>query len=175
MHDATVDCTTNGKGKVADYTLEELRRFRLEDGLGTTLARQQIPTLEEVMTLCKGRVLVNVDKAGDYMDRVQEVLRKTGTKRQAVYKGEQPCREVRARYGPLLDSILYMPMLLSECADIPLNSDGGTVPSGRHNPAQYEMLDYRGSGGTKSFQDGIAFMPLLQDGASGRGLLLRFR
>jgi glycerophosphoryl diester phosphodiesterase len=63
-------------------------------------------------------VLVNVDKAGDYMDRVQEVLRKTGTKRQVVYKGEQPYREVRARYGPLLDSILYMPMILSERADM---------------------------------------------------------
>jgi glycerophosphoryl diester phosphodiesterase len=118
MHDAAIDRTTNGKGRVADYTLEELRRFRLKDGLGTTLARQQIPTLEEVMTLCKDRVLVNVDKAGDYMDKVQEVLRRTGTKRQVVYKGEQPYHEVRARYGSLLDSILYMPMILSERADL---------------------------------------------------------
>ncbi|MDR1330527.1 MAG: glycerophosphodiester phosphodiesterase family protein [Tannerella sp.] len=118
MHDASIDRTTDGKGKVADYTLEELRRFRLKDGLGTTLALQQIPTLEEVMTLCRDRVLVNVDKADEYMDKVRRVLKSTGTARQVVYKGSRPYRQVRERYGTLLDSILYMPMILSERDDM---------------------------------------------------------
>ncbi|MDR1414224.1 MAG: glycerophosphodiester phosphodiesterase family protein [Odoribacteraceae bacterium] len=118
MHDATIDRTTNGRGKVADYTLAELRRFRLKDALGTALAAQPVPTLEEVMTLCRDRVLVNVDKAGDYMDRVRPVLISTATARQVVYKGDRPYREVRERYGALLDSILYMPMILAEREDM---------------------------------------------------------
>ena len=31
MHDATIDRTTNGSGRVADYTLAELQQFRLRD------------------------------------------------------------------------------------------------------------------------------------------------
>lgn len=30
MHDASIDRTTNGKGKVNDYTLKELQRFKLK-------------------------------------------------------------------------------------------------------------------------------------------------
>ena len=46
--------TTTGKGYPADYTLEELRQFRLKSGTGHKTAHL-IPTLEEVMSLCKGK------------------------------------------------------------------------------------------------------------------------
>jgi glycerophosphoryl diester phosphodiesterase len=49
IHDATVDRTTNGKGRVADLTWEELRR--LDAGLG-----EVVPSLEEVIALVQGRV-----------------------------------------------------------------------------------------------------------------------
>ena len=47
IHDATVDRTTDGKGRVADLTWEELRR--LDAGLG-----EAVPSLEEVMELVHG-------------------------------------------------------------------------------------------------------------------------
>ncbi len=34
MHDKKIDRTTTGKGYPADYTLEELRQFRLKSGTG---------------------------------------------------------------------------------------------------------------------------------------------
>ena len=47
MHDLTIDRTTDGKGRVADYTYEELQRFRLVDRDGN-VTDYRIPTLAEV-------------------------------------------------------------------------------------------------------------------------------
>ena len=110
MHDRTIDRTTTGQGSVADYTLAELGQFQLKDALGTALT-QSIPTFEEVMLLCRDKILVNVDKASGCMDEVREILRKTGTEKQVIYKGDKPYREVSEQYGNLLDEIIYMPVV----------------------------------------------------------------
>ncbi|MGM9477264.1 glycerophosphodiester phosphodiesterase family protein [Pedobacter sp. GSP4] len=83
MHDNTIDRTTNGKGKVGDYTLEELSRFRLKNGLGR-LTPHPIPTLREMMLAAKGRILINVDKGNDHLDLVFKVLKETATTDQAI-------------------------------------------------------------------------------------------
>lgn len=57
IHDFTVDRTTNGSGEVHKMTLAELKHLVVEDG-------HQIPTLSEVMTLCKGRCMVNIEMKG---------------------------------------------------------------------------------------------------------------
>jgi glycerophosphoryl diester phosphodiesterase len=61
MHDATLDRTTNGKGKVGDYTYKELQAFRLKDHDGN-LTDYKIPTLESVIKWSKGKTIVNLDK-----------------------------------------------------------------------------------------------------------------
>ncbi len=48
IHDETVDRTTNGRGRVKDFTLAELQR--LDAGRG-----ERIPALEEVVELVRGR------------------------------------------------------------------------------------------------------------------------
>lgn len=107
MHDGTIDRTTNGKGKPSDYTLEQLKKFRLRDGLGT-LTKHTIPTLEEVMELVKGKVLVNLDKSYPYYNEAYQVLKKTGTLQQALFKTDATYPEVRERYPAILDSITFM-------------------------------------------------------------------
>ncbi|MDX1365368.1 MAG: glycerophosphodiester phosphodiesterase family protein [Arenibacter latericius] len=59
LHDRTLDRTTNGSGKVGDYTLEELKKLRLIHMDSLTLER--IPTFEEVLQLTKGKVLIDID------------------------------------------------------------------------------------------------------------------
>lgn len=60
MHDATIDRTTNGSGRVADYTLAELQQFRLKDRDGN-LTEFRIPTLEEAIRWSQGRTILNLD------------------------------------------------------------------------------------------------------------------
>ena len=59
MHDKTIDRTTNGTGKVDDFTLAELKEFKLK--LGNDVTNEQIPTFEEVLQLTKGKMLLDVD------------------------------------------------------------------------------------------------------------------
>jgi len=83
MHDNTIDRTTNGKGKVSDFTLEEISKFKLKNGLGRVTINP-IPTFKEMMLEAKGKILINVDKGNDHLPEVFKVLRETGTMQQAV-------------------------------------------------------------------------------------------
>lgn len=83
MHDQTIDRTTNGKGNVSDYTLEEIRKFRLRNGLGR-VTNNDIPTFKELMLVAKGKILINVDKGNDHLKEVFDVLKETGTTNQSI-------------------------------------------------------------------------------------------
>jgi glycerophosphoryl diester phosphodiesterase len=98
MHDNTIDRTTNAKGKVGDYTLEELKKFRLKNGLGR-VTENQIPTMSEMMLAAKGKILINVDKGNDHLDLVFKVLRETSTIDQAIVNvgDDVPYGELKAK------------------------------------------------------------------------------
>ena len=110
IHDATVDRTTNGKGKVSDLTLEEVKKLRLRAGHGV-VTRHEVPTLEEVLNLCKGKVLINIDKGYDYFQQMYSLLTKTGTLDQVVIKGGHSYDKVKAQNGKVLDEVIYMPIV----------------------------------------------------------------
>lgn len=110
MHDAKLNRTTTGKGVIAELTLDSIRTFRLKNGVSIK-THHEIPTLREVLLLCKDRVLINLDKADRYFDLVVPVLQETGTTRQIIMKGRKPADEVRALYGQYLDEVIYMPIV----------------------------------------------------------------
>lgn len=110
MHDKTIDRTTNGKGKPEDYTLAELKALRLKNGMGR-ITDHTIPTLAEVMTALKGKVMVNLDKSYEYFNEAFTIVKETGTLRQAIFKAEAPYAEVQQRYPGIQDSVLYMPVI----------------------------------------------------------------
>ncbi|WP_443939873.1 glycerophosphodiester phosphodiesterase family protein [Pedobacter sp. MW01-1-1] len=83
MHDNTIDRTTNGKGKVSDYTLAEIRKFKLKNGLGRVTSHG-IPTMKEMMLAAKNKIIINVDKGNDHLPQVFNVLEATGTLNQAI-------------------------------------------------------------------------------------------
>ena len=61
MHDPTVDRTTNGKGKVRNLSLAEIRS--LDAGLkkGMVFENERVPLLEEVFAELGGKLLLNIE------------------------------------------------------------------------------------------------------------------
>lgn len=120
MHDLTVDRTTNGKGKLSEMTLEEVKKLRLKNACGIKGSLHQVPTLEEIMTLAKGKIMVNLDKTeGETVSESYEILKKTGTVDHGIFKGNDPISVMRQKYGNLMDSIIYMPKVWYDLPDIP--------------------------------------------------------
>lgn len=58
MHDETVDRTTNGTGAIRSLSFEEIRRLDAGNG-------ERVPTLDEVLTLTKGKVQLLCELKGE--------------------------------------------------------------------------------------------------------------
>ena len=76
IHDDTVERTTDGKGEVAELTLEELKR--LDAGAkfkGGPFKGAQIPTLDEVFAVTSGKCGLNIElKAGGLEHQVAQIM-----------------------------------------------------------------------------------------------------
>src|SRR5512143_1091036 len=64
MHDATIDRTTDGHGRVGDLTLEELRRVDAGAWKDAAFQGERVPLLEEVFEAVGQRLLINVEIKG---------------------------------------------------------------------------------------------------------------
>lgn len=65
-HDRSLNRTTNGKGAIAEMTLDEIQQYRLLDKNGEP-SNETLPTLEQVLEQCKGRckLLIEIKKKKD--------------------------------------------------------------------------------------------------------------
>lgn len=110
MHDATLDRTTTGKGKVREWVLDSIKTLKLKNGAAIR-TKHQVPTLEEALLVAKGRIMLNLDKAYDYFDEVYELLEKTGTTNHIIMKGSKSVAQVKQEFGKYLDKVIYMPIV----------------------------------------------------------------
>lgn len=74
MHDATLERTTTGTGKLSDYTYAELQKFRLKDPEGN-VTNAKIPTLKEAILWSKGRTVMNLDKKDVPLEMTARILK----------------------------------------------------------------------------------------------------
>lgn len=111
MHDETLDRTTTGKGKVCDYTLEELKNLYLLSPIGV-VTRQRIPTFEEVLELAKGRILILVDKWLKIKDLVIETAKRHNCLSQIVLRSSLSSFKFQEKVGSLPNEIIYIPVLV---------------------------------------------------------------
>lgn len=61
IHDQTVNRTTNGKGKVSEFTLSELKKLDAGSWFKPEFSEEKIPSLEEVIRLVKDKIMLNIE------------------------------------------------------------------------------------------------------------------
>ncbi|MCE5344663.1 MAG: hypothetical protein LLG13_00055 [Bacteroidales bacterium] len=64
IHDGTVDRTTNGKGKVSDFTLEEIKKLDAGSWKAPEFAGERIPTIQEVLDVMPYNIWLNIHIKG---------------------------------------------------------------------------------------------------------------
>ncbi len=111
MHDKSVDRTTNGKGKISDLTLAEIKQLQLRSG-HNIVTRHRVPTLEEVLKLVKGKILVNIDKGDNYFDEIYDILLETGTEKQVVIKTYDDLATIQSKSkNDIIHKSIFMPII----------------------------------------------------------------
>lgn len=60
-HDDTLERTTTGKGRVADFSFSDLKKLKLKDMAGNVTS-YEIPTLSETLKWAKGKTILVLDK-----------------------------------------------------------------------------------------------------------------
>lgn len=112
MHDVTLDRTTTGHGRVADYTLQELKKLRLKDTEGR-ITDYTIPTLGEALEWAKGKTVLVIDQKDVPMAARMREIKKYGAEANALvmaYTYED------ARLGYTLDTAVVMEVFIPDRA-----------------------------------------------------------
>lgn len=94
MHNATVDATTDGQGKVSDLTLPQIRQLRSK-GL-------PIPTFDEALAVMRGRIGIYVDAKAISAQDMVAALRRHDMILQAVVYGRSELFDQIAALEPRL-------------------------------------------------------------------------
>lgn len=61
FHDEKISRCTNGKGRIADHTMIELHALDAGSWFDKKYQAAKIPTLMEVLSLCRGKIAVNIE------------------------------------------------------------------------------------------------------------------
>jgi penicillin amidase len=86
-HDATIDRTTNGKGLIKDLTLTELQQLDAGTWFDPKFAGEKIPTLEQLLKVCRGKidVLLDLKESGaEYAKRVAAAIKEHGEETRTI-------------------------------------------------------------------------------------------
>lgn len=110
-HDWTIDRCTTGKGRVSDFTLDELKQFRLRRAHGVATDSLHICTLREALECCKDRICVNVDQGYEYYDMVLAITEELGVTDQILIKGKHSVASVAEKMAAHEHNMMYMPII----------------------------------------------------------------
>ena len=130
MHDASVGTTTDGGSKnVNTLTLEEVKALKMKKRSTSTYTQVngeyiRVPTLEEALTACKGKIYVNLDiKEVSSPNYVLKVIRETGTADQVMVYGSGEPSTYAGNNGYNLKVAVHP--FISNPSEIPGKSYGG--------------------------------------------------
>lgn len=142
FHDATVERTTDGSGKVAEMTWAQLSRLRLRDdegGADAPLTEQHPVTLEQMLAAAKGRILLNLDVKAPIYSEVADAVRRAGMQRQVVLKTEVGVYSQPLASLPPFDEVNFTPVLLNPPGTDDLLQTVRTQVGGKVRPVAIEL------------------------------------
>lgn len=114
LHDSSVDRMTNGTGEVASLHLAEIRTLFLREGNGGPHARltdEKIPTFSEVLSLLKGKTMINADKSWDYRQEICEIVDEADAFADVLLKSRQPVSKVLEFFATQKKALHYMHLI----------------------------------------------------------------
>lgn len=120
MHDSWLDRTTTCHGEVASYTMAELRECRLVVEATGQVTHETVPTLAEMFSATKGRILVNVDNKLDEaaLPAIVAEARRAGVANEIVIKANlwnsDRIAAMKALLGSMGTDIPFMPIIADD-------------------------------------------------------------
>lgn len=87
LHDDTVDRTTDGKGKVSELTLAEIKKLDAGSKFDPKFKGERVPTLREMLELTKGKIGLMIDlkeETEEYAKRIAAEVKQFGEPKRLV-------------------------------------------------------------------------------------------
>ncbi|MCB9260668.1 MAG: glycerophosphodiester phosphodiesterase family protein [Ignavibacteriales bacterium] len=76
IHNSTIDNYVEGKtGKVKDFTLTELKEMNIGKRFGPEWENERIPTLKEILELCKDKIGIYLDLKEPYVKEILDIVK----------------------------------------------------------------------------------------------------
>jgi glycerophosphoryl diester phosphodiesterase len=119
IHDAAVDATTDGNGRVAEMTLAQLKQLDAGSWFDPAFAGERIPTLEEVLEAVESRLLLNVElkSTGLWGDELEQAVvaqvKQSGLDERVLFSSFNPfsLRRIKRIAPHIPIGLLYVPSL----------------------------------------------------------------
>lgn len=141
LHDATLDRTTNGKGKLSDYTWDEVKKLKLKDSKGK-LTNYRIHTLDEVLQWAKGKTIIMLDKKDVPLPQLYDIIKRNKAESSVLISAYEP-KEVAFYYAK--DKNLMFEIFVSNEEKLKAYEETGVPPQ--------NMVAYFGQPKKKSFYE----------------------
>jgi len=99
FHDEKISRCTNGRGRIADYTLAQLKKLDAGSWYNKRFKNTRIPTLAEVLDICKNKIAVNIEIKteavskmffGGIEEKCLKIVEKNGMRRHVVFSSFDP-------------------------------------------------------------------------------------
>ncbi|MCB9196000.1 MAG: glycerophosphodiester phosphodiesterase family protein [Flavobacteriales bacterium] len=139
MHDDKLDRMTNGKGYVKDKTWEEIQTLYLRRSNFGPVTTYKVPSFEQVLSVCKGKIMINVDKAFWYLDKVTAITDSMGMSRQIILKSYDPKEQVDRSLGEY-PTAYFMPIFQERNDENIVNSKAFLSPENENLPQSAELI-----------------------------------
>ena len=89
MHDAQANRTTNGTGKIAKMTYQEVQALDAGVKMGAQFAGTRVPTFDEVLDFARGKIKIYVDvKQVSAKELVEHIVSHGMTENVVIYSGQ---------------------------------------------------------------------------------------